>query len=64
MMKRTVRVTETSINKMFHPLIPALLLSVEIVGSSRAYDLHSKKTAYRRNSVRELADCFSRAHPD
>jgi len=28
-------------------------LVVEIVGSSRAYDLHPKKTAYRRNGVRE-----------
>jgi Uma2 family endonuclease len=28
-------------------------LVVEIVGSSRAYDLHQKKTAYRRNGVRE-----------
>lgn len=28
-------------------------LVVEIVGSSHAYDLHSKKTAYRRNGVRE-----------
>jgi Uma2 family endonuclease len=28
-------------------------LAVEIVGSSRAYDLHPKKHAYRRNSVRE-----------
>jgi len=28
-------------------------LAVEIVGSSRAYDLHQKKTAYRRNGVRE-----------
>jgi Uma2 family endonuclease len=28
-------------------------LVVEIVGSSRAYDLHAKKTAYRRNGVRE-----------
>ena len=28
-------------------------LVVEIVGSSRAYDLHQKKGAYRRNSVRE-----------
>jgi len=26
---------------------------VEIVGSSRAYDLHQKKGAYRRNGVRE-----------
>jgi Uma2 family endonuclease len=31
----------------------ALELVVEIVGSSRAYDLHPKKTAYRRNGVRE-----------
>lgn len=28
-------------------------LAVEIVGSSRAYDLHQKKEAYRRNGVRE-----------
>jgi Uma2 family endonuclease len=28
-------------------------LVVEIVGSSRSYDLHPKKTAYRRNGVRE-----------
>jgi Uma2 family endonuclease len=28
-------------------------LMVEIVGSSRAYDLHQKKGAYRRNGVRE-----------
>ena len=28
-------------------------LVVEIVGSSRAYDLHPKRTAYRRNGVRE-----------
>ena len=28
-------------------------LVIEIVGSSRAYDLHPKKTAYRRNGVRE-----------
>src|SRR5207245_10462722 len=28
-------------------------LAVEIVGSSRAYDLHQKKAAYRRNGVRE-----------
>jgi Uma2 family endonuclease len=28
-------------------------LVVEIVGSSRAYDLHQKKGAYRRNEVRE-----------
>ena len=28
-------------------------LAAEIVGSSRAYDLHQKKGAYRRNSVRE-----------
>jgi Uma2 family endonuclease len=28
-------------------------LAVEIVGSSRAYDLHQKKDAYRRNGVRE-----------
>ena len=28
-------------------------LAVEIVGSSRAYDLHQKKGAYRRNNVRE-----------
>jgi Uma2 family endonuclease len=28
-------------------------LAVEIVGSSRAYDLHQKKGAYRRNAVRE-----------
>ncbi len=28
-------------------------LVVEIVGSSRAYDLHQKKGAYRRNGVRE-----------
>jgi len=28
-------------------------LAVEIVGSSRAYDLHHKKGAYRRNGVRE-----------
>lgn len=28
-------------------------LVVEIVGSSRAYDLHPKKQAYRRNGVRE-----------
>jgi Uma2 family endonuclease len=28
-------------------------LAVEIVGSSRAYDLHQKKAAYRRNQVRE-----------
>src|SRR3989442_1485226 len=27
--------------------------AVEIVGSSRAYDLHQKKGAYRRNGVRE-----------
>ena len=26
---------------------------IEIVGSSRAYDLHQKKNAYRRNGVRE-----------
>jgi Uma2 family endonuclease len=28
-------------------------LVVEIVGSSRAYDLHQKKGVYRRNAVRE-----------
>ena len=28
-------------------------LAVEIVGSSRAYDLHQKKGVYRRNGVRE-----------
>jgi Uma2 family endonuclease len=28
-------------------------LTVEIVGSSKAYDLYQKKTAYRRNGVRE-----------
>ena len=28
-------------------------LVVEIAGSSRAYDLHQKKGAYRRNGVRE-----------
>jgi Uma2 family endonuclease len=28
-------------------------LAVEVVGSSRAYDLHQKKGAYRRNGVRE-----------
>jgi len=28
-------------------------LAVEIVASSRAYDLHQKKAAYRRNGVRE-----------
>jgi Uma2 family endonuclease len=28
-------------------------LAVEVVGSSRAYDLHQKKSAYRRNGVRE-----------
>src|SRR5205085_11395120 len=28
-------------------------LAIEIVGSSRAYDLHQKKGAYRRNGVRE-----------
>ena len=28
-------------------------LAVEIVGSSRAYDLHQKKGGYRRNGVRE-----------
>jgi len=28
-------------------------LVVEIVGSARAYDLHQKKEAYRRNAVRE-----------
>src|SRR5919109_1524232 len=28
-------------------------LAVEIVGSSRSYDLHQKKGAYRRNGVRE-----------
>jgi Uma2 family endonuclease len=28
-------------------------LAAEIVGSSRAYDLHQKKGAYRRNGVRE-----------
>jgi len=28
-------------------------LLVEVVGSSRAYDLHQKKGAYRRNGVRE-----------
>jgi Uma2 family endonuclease len=28
-------------------------LAVEVVGSSRAYDLHQKKGAYRRNAVRE-----------
>jgi Uma2 family endonuclease len=28
-------------------------LAVEIAGSSRAYDLHQKKDAYRRNGVRE-----------
>lgn len=27
---------------------------VEIVGSSRSYDLHQKKDAYRRNGVREF----------
>ena len=29
-------------------------LVIEIVGSSRAYDLHPKKAAYRRNGVREV----------
>jgi Uma2 family endonuclease len=29
-------------------------LVVEIVGSSRSYDLHQKKAAYRRNGVREF----------
>src|SRR6266487_3963424 len=28
-------------------------LAVEIVGGSRAYDLHQKKGAYRRNGIRE-----------
>jgi Uma2 family endonuclease len=28
-------------------------LAVEIVGSARAYDLHQKKGAYRRNGIRE-----------
>jgi Uma2 family endonuclease len=28
-------------------------LAVEVVGSSRAYDLHQKKDVYRRNGVRE-----------
>src|SRR6185369_8172653 len=28
-------------------------LAVEIVGSSRAYDLHQKKGAYRRNGICE-----------
>ena len=28
-------------------------LVVEVVGSSRSYDLHQKKGAYRRNGVRE-----------
>jgi Uma2 family endonuclease len=29
-------------------------LGVEIAGSSRSYDLHQKKGAYRRNGVREF----------
>lgn len=28
-------------------------MAVEIVGNSRAYDLHQKKGAYRRNGIRE-----------
>ncbi len=28
-------------------------MAAEIVGSSRAYDLHQKKGAYRRNGIRE-----------
>ena len=35
-------------------------LAVEIVGSSRAYDLHQKKGAYRRNGVREYLAWITR----
>jgi Uma2 family endonuclease len=35
-------------------------LVVEIVGSSRAYDLHQKKGAYRRNGVREYLAWITR----
>lgn len=34
-------------------------LAVEIVGSSRAYDLHQKKDAYRRNGVCEYLACIT-----
>ena len=37
-------------------------LAVEIVGSSRAYDLHQKKGAYRRNGIREYVWRGSRAN--
>src|ERR1043166_5848255 len=34
-------------------------LAVEIVGSSRAYDLHEKEDAYRRNGVCEYLACIT-----
>jgi Uma2 family endonuclease len=37
-------------------------LAVEIVGSSRAYDLHPKKQAYRRNGVREYLAWITGEH--
>jgi len=37
-------------------------LVVEIVGSSRAYDLHQKKGAYRRNGVREYLAWITGEH--
>lgn len=37
-------------------------LAVEIVGSSRAYDLHQKKGAYRRNGVREYLAWITGEH--
>ncbi len=37
-------------------------LAVEIVGSSRAYDLHPKKHAYRRNGVREYLAWITGEH--
>lgn len=37
-------------------------LVVEIVGSSRSYDLHQKKSAYRRNGVREYLAWITSEH--
>ena len=45
---------QTRSEKVDHaPLVTAPELVVEIVGSSRAYDLHQKKGAYRRNGIQE-----------
>jgi Uma2 family endonuclease len=52
LIKRPGRGGQTSISTDDY-LEGAPELVVEIVGSSRAYDLHQKKNAYRRNGVRE-----------